>query len=146
MLQNYETPSNVQLQLLENTTNLELESTPKVKPETTGPKCTDPNRKGDYWEYLVGLAVWDRHQEVFRNLGQSGSVDLVLRVDGEYHPIDVKVDKWSYDRGVWRAGGQPQENVWLVCVNPETRKVRWPQKHGGSKEPVCPPGLENFWD
>lgn len=146
MQQNYQNHSpEVQLKLV-STTNSESESTLKPRPEVTGPKCIDPNRKGDYWEYHVGMAAWDRKGEVFKNLGKTGRVDLVLEVGGTYYPIDVKVDKWEAAKAVWRAGGTPAENVWLVCVNPETRNVRWPQKQGGGKTPVCPPGLEDYWD
>jgi len=92
------------------------------------------------------MEAWDRKGEVFKNIGSTGAVDLVLEVGGKYYPIDVKADKWEANKGVWRRSAPSAENVWLVCVNPETRKVRWPQVHGGSKDLVCPPGLEDFWN
>ena len=92
------------------------------------------------------MEAWDRQGEVFKNIGSTGAVDLVLEVGGVYYPIDVKADKWEANKGVWRRSNPAAENVWLVCVNPETRKVRWPQVWGGSSKKVCPPGLEDFWN
>jgi hypothetical protein len=93
------------------------------------------------------MAAWDRGAEAFPNLGSDGKTDMILKIDGNLYEIDVKAMKWKPVEGIWGMNKKVHEpNVWQVCVNPETREIRWPYGRGGDKTPQCPPGLERFWD
>ena len=86
--------------------------------------------------------------EVFPNDVPKGPVDLIIGFNGEYLPFDVKQDCWCPRNGCWFAknASRVDDNVWAICVNPETGRVRWPTVGGGNKTPKCPPGWENIWD
>ena len=120
---------------------------PKPKPDVTGPKCTDPNKKGDFWEKEVARESALRGYESYRNDYSTGAVDLIIRINNEIYPFDVKVDRWNYEMGSWRASNTwtIADGVWGICVNPETGKPRWPNHHG-TQRPKCPPGWEEIWD
>jgi len=88
------------------------------------------------------------------NVGCSGDVDLVLRIDGAMYPIDVKASVWDKE-GHWRAANNSKvsEGVWALNVDPNDAGylIRWPNMHGvkrnaKTKRYTCPPGLEEFWD
>lgn len=89
-----------------------------------------------------------RGYQVFPSELSTGPVDLVIGINGVYHPFDVKQDCWYPEAGVWGAKNawSVSDGVWAICVNPETGRVRWPAKGGRSKVPNCPPGWENIWD
>ncbi|MAA92579.1 MAG: hypothetical protein CMQ57_03535 [Gammaproteobacteria bacterium] len=72
---------------------------------------------------------------------------MVLCINGEYIPIDVKQMHWHEGHQIWKSFGTPTEGVYFVLVHPVTGEIRWPWKVGQarSKKPKCPPGLENFW-
>ena len=130
---------------LESTTTSDAPSKLKPRPETTGPKSTDLNRKGDYWEKHVIMSAWERGAEVFPNAGCSGKTDMVLKIDDQLYSIDVKTMRWKPDSGTWRSpAGKLPDGIWLVLVNPETRDIRW-ANFRGTERPNCPPGLEDFW-
>ena len=143
---------NTQLQLLESTTNLECQSKQNQKPDTLGPKCTSKSNIGDYWEYHVCLEAKLRNAEVFKNLFTNGNTDIVLKINGQYVPIDVKVKKWCYRDRVFKAHNKAEEGVYGVAVDPSDRKVSWYLKLGVNKSVKrpdkyqCPPGLEDFWE
>ena len=144
---------NTQLPLLESTTNLECQSQQNQRPETLGPKCTKKNI-GDFWEYHVCLEAKLRKAEVFKNLFTNGKTDIILKINGQYVSIDVKVKKWSKRDGVFQAnnGQRLGEGVYGVAVNPSDKTVSWYLKHGVTKSCSrpdkyrCPPGMEDFWD
>ena len=76
---------------------------------------------------------------------------MILRINGEIVPNDVKVNAWSPSYGNFRAnhGHTVPEGVYPVAVDPSTKKVSWFNKHGfnaSQKQFRCPPGLEDFWD
>ena len=93
------------------------------------------------------MAAWDKGADIFPNLGCDGKTDMVLKIDGTLYEIDVKTLRWKPAEGVWGTSVKVKEpGVWQVCVNPETRTIRWPKGRGGDTSPQCPPGLEDFWD
>ncbi len=115
--------------------------------EKTGPKSINVNNKrdGDYWEYYVSLEAWKRGAEVFRNLGSSGKVDLILLKDGETLLCDVK------QNGRYRIYNNPpdydyhqtglstvEKNVYMICIHPISLKISWNTKR-------VPLGWEDFW-
>ena len=146
---NYQNHSpEVQLELVSTTTS-DLESKPKPRPETIGPKSTDSNIVGNHWEKEVARTARIKGYEVFPNDVPKGPVDLVLGINGEYYPFDVKQECWCPRDGIWYAKNcaRVADGVWAICVNPETGRVRWPLSNGGDrKTPKCPPGCENIWD
>ena len=96
-----DSPSNYQQQELENITTPESQSQPTPSPETHGPKSINPNIKGDYWEYYVITVALEKGAEVFRNVCCTGEVDLILRINGQYIPIDVKQNTWNSTIGMF---------------------------------------------
>lgn len=48
------------------------------------------NRKGDIAEYKAAIWLMEQGYEVFRNMGYTGPVDLIAKIDNEYLNIDVK--------------------------------------------------------
>ena len=115
--------------------------------ETTGQKYINKNvvRDGDFWEYYVGLEAWKRDAEVFKNLGKSGSVDLVLVKDGETLLCDVK-QKAQFrqnhpkpDYNWYQTGlSKVPDNVYMICVHPISLDIAWNTKR-------IPKGWEDFW-
>lgn len=106
------------------------------KPETTGAKSTDTNRKGDFWEYHVALEAWKRGAEVFMNIGRTGKTDLVLEWQGKLLRVDVK--QMRKQNGCWKSCGRRKFGTYHVLVNPETEQIRWIRGW-------VPAGWENFW-
>jgi len=91
------------------------------------------------------MAAWERNADVYPNKGCTGSVDMVLGIDGDFIPVDVKAMKWDPRRGGWSSKGQVvPRGVYVVLVNPETKQIRW--RKNLDKTPGCPKGLEDFWD
>ena len=118
----------------------------KRKQENRGPIRTDDcGRKGDYWEALVELEAWKRGAEVYPNKGCTGKIDIILEIEGQFVPIDVKVLRWSKNRQNWSSSGKCADGVYKVAVNPETFEIRWDYTSSHRTAFKCPPGLENFW-
>ena len=92
------------------------------------------------------MVLWEKGAEVFPNKGCSGKVDMVAEINGTYYPIDVKVDKWNPYTGVFGCTRGAAPGVWLVCINPDTKRIRWPYKGNSRVTLNCPEGLEDFWD
>ena len=138
---------NYQQQELANITTLEYLSPQKQNQEKTGQKSINVNKKrdGDYWEYYVSLEAWKRGAEVFRNLGSSGRVDLILLKDGETLLCDVK-QKAQYrihnhppDYDYHQTGLSKVENdVYMICIHPVSLEISWNTKR-------VPFGWEDFW-
>jgi len=115
--------------------------------ETTGQKYIKKNvaRDGDFWEYYVGLEAWKRDAEVFKNLGKSGAVDLVLVKNGEILLCDVK-QKAQFrqkqptpDYNWYQTGlSKVPDNVYMICVHPISLDIAWNTKR-------IPKGWEDFW-
>ena len=138
---------NYQQQELASITTLEYQSPPNQNQVRTGPKSINVNktRDGDYWEYYVSLEAWKRGAEVFRNLGSSGKVDLILLRNGETLLCDVKqnaqyrIYNSPPDYGYHQTGlSKVENNVYMVCVHPVTLKIHWNTKR-------VPKGWEDFW-
>jgi hypothetical protein len=112
----------------------------------TGQKFINKNtaRDGDFWEYYVGLEAWKRDVEVFKNLGKSGDVDLILVKDGETLLCDVKQNAQqrmssSNDPGWYQfAIARIASHVTMICVHPITLEISWHKKR-------IPKGWEDFW-
>ena len=140
-------PSKIQQLELENTTTCEYLSQQKPNLEKTGQKSINVNKKrdGDYWEYYVSLEAWKRGAEVFRNLGSSGKVDLILLKDGETLLCDVK-QKAQYrihntrpNHDYHQSGlSTVAEDVYMICVHPVSLEITWNTKR-------VPLGWEDFW-
>ena len=138
---------NTQQLELASTINLEYLSQQKQNQEKIGPKSinVNPSRDGDYWEYYVSLEAWKRGAEVFRNLGSSGKVDLVLLKDGETLLCDVKQNAQyrthapTPDYDYYQTGlSKVQDNVYMICVHPISLTINWNTKR-------VPAGWEDFW-
>ena len=135
-------PSNSQQLSLESITNLEFQSQPSLKPVITGPKSTDSNRKGDYWEHYVTLEAWSRGAEVFQNASRTGTTDLVLKWNGMLLECDVKQmiqttpGQWGASRLSWHR--LKPYGITIISVHPVTKLIRWVKGHE-------PEGWEDFW-
>ena len=140
-------PLNIQQLELENITTLESQLQQRQNQETTGQKYIKKNvaRDGDFWEYYVGLEAWKRDAEVFKNLGKSGEVDLVLVKDGETLLCDVKQKAQyriynsppNYDYFQTGLNTVP-DDVYMICVHPISLDIAWNTKR-------IPKGWEDFW-
>ena len=100
--------------------------------------------------YVMLIAQW-KGAKIHRNVSCVGNTDMVLQIEDEYHPIDVKLSRWHKD-GFWTCGNSylVKPPVYPVDVIPEgdimNWKIRWRGlKSGRNPPPHCPPGLENFW-
>jgi len=62
----------------------------------------DPNRKGDLVEIKAVAWLWEQEYEVFRNVGCTGSVDMVAIKEEEVIKIDVKSINWNGES--WNKG------------------------------------------
>jgi hypothetical protein len=128
-------------------TKCEYQSQQNQNQEKIGQKSINVNNKrdGDYWEYYVSLEAWKRGAEVFRNLGSSGKVDMILLKDGDLIPCDVK------QNGRYRIYNSPpdydyhqtglssvEKNVYMICIHPISLKISWNTKR-------VPLGWEDFW-
>ena len=142
----YQHPWYTAQQQLESITTSESKSKLKPKPETIGPKSTNPNVIGDFWEHHVIVETMRRGAEVFKNVGCTGDIDMVLRIDGQFIPIDVKLDTWNKRTGVWASHSVCAPDVYHVRVRPEDGSITWQLKRGCRSGYKCPEGLENFWD
>ena len=147
MLMTYAHPWYSAQHKLASTTNSESQSTPKPSTVSRGPvhtKCD--SRKGDFYEALVELEAWKRGAEVFPNKGCTGKTDMVLEINGQFVPVDVKSMRWNKRLKKYTSAKPPQKrDVYQVCVNPETQEIRWAYRNGGSRKFNCPAGLEDFW-
>ena len=111
-------------------------------------------RSGDICEYTIVTEAWKRGAEVYLNAGSSGKTDLVLEVEGKLYQIDSKIADLkrypSSNRWGWVANhaASVKPPVWALVVEPhdDGYRIRWPLKHGRNQPPLCPPGLEKFWD
>lgn len=114
------------------------------KQAAIGLKFTDSNRKGDFWEEWVKLNAWMRGSEVFQNAGSTGSVDMVIKVENDYIPLDIKSMFWDKGVNAYRpyANCAIAKGAWQVCVNPKTAEIDWPKVRG---KYTCPAGLEGYW-
>ena len=90
------------------------------------------------------MAAWERNADVFPNKGCTGPIDMVLGIENQLVPIDVKALAWDPRSATWYSKGPSISNVYVVLVNPETKEIRW--KKNLDKSPNCPAGLEDFWD
>lgn len=116
------------------------------------------NRKGDIAEIFVTNLALVKGAEVFRNAGCDGSIDLVLLVNGQFIPIDVKLAHKRKDRKTWKASTVNQDkSIYMVVVYPyhpldmSQWEVSWQNTRIGCKASDnpkfrCPEGLEDFWD
>ena len=143
-------------QQLASTTTCESQSQQKPQWETLGQRRTDldKNTTGDIAElYVSVIALW-KGAKLHRNVSCVGDTDMVLQIDGQYIPIDVKLAAWkNAGKGSYRWNASDSHKVKLpvypVIVVPKGEpsewEVRWKNMPHSTK-PHCPPGLENFWD
>ena len=146
-----DSPSNTQQLELENITKPESQSKRHPKPEVHGPKSINPSIKGDYWEWIVVTVAMEKGAQVYKNCCCNGPVDMILRINNEFIPVDVKVKKWNFKWGQWGAanGDRIAKGVYPLAVDPSTKKVSWHRVRRGTGKDAgfqCPQGLEAFWD
>lgn len=151
-------PWYTQQQLLENTTTCVSESTQKPAKETPGHQRTDlnVNQLGDIAEIYVSLIAQWKGARIHRNVSCVGDTDMVLQIEDSYHPIDVKLARWL--RGgsghySWSSTNATQVKlpVYPVLVVPEGDIMDWKIKwrnldRSRNSAPLCPTGLETFWN
>ena len=90
------------------------------------------------------MAAWERNADVFPNKGCTGPIDMVLGIENQLVPIDVKAEVWDRRYGTWSSKASLNPDAYVVLVNPVTKNIRW--KKNADKSPNCPLGLEDFWD
>ena len=134
---------NTQQLELGNTTTLESPSQQKQSQETIGQKSIkslNSNRQGDAAELIVVVEAWKRGAEVFRNVGCTGKIDLVLKHhNGSLLAVDVKRLCRNGD-GIFTASSNPYNATEVVVlVHPYTEQVRWIRGK-------APEGWEDFWN
>ena len=123
-----------------NIAGLESQLQQKPNQEEIGQKSTkDRSRIGDYWEYYVVLEAWSRGAEVFKNVGCSGPIDLILVWNDMVLKCDVKqkIQTRPGSYGACRLGKGNTSTI--ISVHPITRKIKWVR----GKEPK---GWEEFWN
>ena len=133
--------------MLESITDLDVPLQQNQSQETTGQKCINVNiqRDGDYAEYYVVLEAWIRGAEVFKNVGKTGNIDLVLKINDRILLCDVKSkgqqrihnSKPDFDYYQISLTTIP-EDVYMICFHPITREISWNTNR-------IPEGLEDFW-
>ena len=133
--------------MLESITDLDVPLQQNQSQETIGQKCINVNiqRDGDYAEYFVVLEAWTRGAEVFKNVGKTGEVDLVLQINDRILRCDVKSNNQQrihnsrpdFDYFQKSLTTIP-EDVYMICFHPVTKKIAWHTNR-------IPEGLENFW-
>ena len=93
--------------------------------------------------------------EVFKNINCTGAGDFVLGLNdlNSLYPLDVKTGWWEENpyagKPRWRAmnGYKAKKPVYCVVVlpKPEGLTARWLFR-SRARDPICPEGLENFWN
>jgi hypothetical protein len=140
----------------------ESESTQKEKSVVIGQKFTNDPRKGDVAEHFICTLASLKGAEVFKNINCTGKFDIILLIENQFIPIDVKLAaQYTLPSGntTWKfsaIGNQCHEDAYAVYVCPidpsdmRTWQVRWAymKGQGMAKNPKfnCPEGLETFWD
>ena len=153
--------SSIQPSLLENTTTYDALLQPNLNQEITGRRYIenwdkyDINRRGDIAEQYVLLQANLRGAEVFKNINCTGAGDFVLGLNNlnSLYPLDVKTGWWEENpyagKPRWRAmnGYKAKKPVYCVVVlpKPEGLTARWLFR-SRARDPICPEGLENFWN
>lgn len=116
-----------------------------------------PNRAGDIAEGYATVALMAKGATVFRNTGCDGKTDLCFKYAGSMYEVDVKLahlttcGNGSY---VWKtkSASDVKAPIYPLIVMPKTFSdlsgwsCRWLVRGNQHGNPVCPPGLENFWD
>ena len=127
---------------LGSTTTSDAPSQQNQPLDLLGQTRTDANRKGTYWENYVKLKAWERGAEVYENACCTGKVDIILEMNGELLPCDVKA---KVERSKQYPGRYYQdtlncipEDVYMICVDPSTKQINWHTKR-------IPAGWEDFW-
>jgi len=115
----------------------------------------DKNQLGDIAEIYVSLIAQWKGAKMHRNLSCVGNTDMVLQIEDEYHPIDVKLAQWLRGGSGYYSWSSPSAAnvklpVYPVLVVPEGDIMNWRIKWRNAtrqrnSKPLCPPGLENFW-
>ncbi len=128
---------------LGNITTLEFQSQQKLSQETTGQrsiKALERSRQGDAAELIATVEAWKRGAEVFRNVGCTGSIDLVLKhPNGSLLAVDVKSMCSNGAGHIGASANISKATEAVVLVHPYTEQVRWVR----GKEPL---GWEDFWN
>ena len=158
--QTYVHPWYIARQRLENIIQSAAESTLSQKLETIGLKHIEANRKGDIAEQFVAMVAATNGAEVFKNTNCTGEFDIVLYINKQFVPIDVKTAYPCLTNAgtvTWKhgdIGNSCSADAYPVYVIPETDDIRtWTIRwcylrgQGKAKNPKyrCPAGLEGFW-
>ena len=88
------------------------------------------------------MIAMEKGAEVYRNMSCVGKTDIVLEINGNHYPINVKAmverNKSTPGRYYQETLNKLPEDVYMVNVNPVTRDICWHTKR-------IPAGLEDFW-
>jgi len=88
------------------------------------------------------MEALERGAEVFKNVSCVGPTDIVLEINGQHYPCNVKV---MCERNKNKPGTYYQDtlnnipdDVYMVNVHPVTRRIYWHTNR-------IPEGLSRFW-
>ena len=95
-------------------------------------------------EHIVITEALRRGAEVFPNSSCTGSVDLIIKINGKSIDCDVKsMTQRNKSRGLFYYSHTPRgktaEGVCCISVHPETLSISWHPS-------LTPEGFETFWD
>ena len=133
-------PSNTQRLELESSTTPEYHLKQSQNQAKTGRRSTktnpilkhlNPNVTGAYGEMYVAMAALDRGAEVFKNITDTGKIDMIFRWKGMQVDLDVKSQ--------YRIGGPvyaQAKYMTIVVYNWSTGYIDWL---------YAPEGWEDFW-
>lgn len=143
----------------ESITNSVFQSQQKPVPAVRGLTHIDftANRAGDIAEIYATAALMAKGATVFRNTGCDGKTDLCFKYQGNVYEVDVKIAYYTTKKcgsSCWETSHASKVKlpVYPLIVVPMTFAdlsgwyCRWLAKGNRYGKPVCPPGLENFWD
>ena len=95
-------------------------------------------------EHIVITEALKRGAEVFPNCTCTGSIDLIIKINGQHLDCDVKsmtqrhMQKGNYSY-YHAQKSKTAKGVYCISVHPTTFVVSWHPS-------LTPKGLETFWD
>lgn len=95
-------------------------------------------------EHIVITEALKRGAEVFPNCTCTGSIDLIIKINGQHLDCDVKsMTQRGRKRGYFNyhhtAKGDTAKGVYCISVHPITFVVSWHPS-------LTPDGFKTFWD
>jgi len=95
-------------------------------------------------EHIVITEALKRGAEVFPNSSCTGSIDLIIKINGQSIDCDVKsMTQRHKAKGLFyyshTAKSMTSAGVYCISVHPETLSISWHPS-------LTPEGFETFWD